>query len=487
MANLLASWFDHDGANTNTLTTPTFVPAVGDLIVVKTLLGDSAMTVNTPTGGGLTWTQRIQDGTASHVRAAIWTAVSTGSSVSPSLTFPAGPTADHSMVVEWWEFATVASSPVTVDVRGSGTPAGTLTSTATDSLITWASGDWSAIDGAGRTYDSTTEYPTEQAYITEPGIYTAYFAFQAVPSPSSHNLGVTSPTGQTWTLVGLEILDAGGAILLDPLPQALYVHPPGRISPRGGWTPLAGRDDAPKRTAAPVWGTPAQTTWNVAGASKATTVGGTGSGSLSWVAGDTVLVLGVTADQATTLNTPTATGLTFTALGLPVTTGNSCWGQRWTAVAAAAGSGAVTGNAANTTVPWGIIAWSVSGSDGVGQQHCLAGVNGLTQPVTTTDDHSSLHELIGDWGAAAVAGLTWTPTGQTQRQGSNFSPDYSVFAADWADQGTAGIASYGIAGITASGQNYTRVVVEMLGRVAAAPAATAVWEPSFVSQYTGYF
>jgi hypothetical protein len=40
--------------------------------------------------------------------------------------------------------------------------------------------------------------------------YVAYYASQSAASPGSQTFGLTSPTGQTWSMVGIEILDVPG-------------------------------------------------------------------------------------------------------------------------------------------------------------------------------------------------------------------------------------------------------------------------------------
>lgn len=206
----------------------------------------------------------------------------------------------------------------------------------------------------------------------------------------------------------------------------------------------------------PVYGTPAETTWAGTAATKDTT-------SISWNAGDLIAVLALTANVSCTL-VPTAAGLTFLPQGTAVTTASSCWGHRWVATAASPGSGVVTLTRSGTADSFGAIAYVLSGSDGAGATAATAAA-AQTLSLATTLDNSAVLEVVGDWGAGSVAGHTWTPAGQTEREASTDAGLYTVYAADWADRGTAGTVSYGVS-VTASGSNYTKVVLEILGTTA---------------------
>lgn len=234
--------------------------------------------------------------------------------------------------------------------------------------------------------------------------------------------------------------------------------------------------------------------FNTSTTPKSTTVGGTGSGSLSWSTGDLVVVIGMTGDQAGTLNTPTAAASlnAFSSIAGPVTTASSCWMRAWVAVANAGGSGAITAVLAGSSVDWGMIAWPVVGTTTEGVGNVAAPAASTAAPQTASlirsRDNSAVLELIGDWGAG-VGGVgtvpsprNWTPTsGFTEWEAVGVSGIFNAYAADWSDQGAAGTTSYGI-NVTGSGANYTRVAVEVLGK--ASPGAKV---PNTISQFTGYF
>jgi hypothetical protein len=213
MPTLVASYqVDSASNDTSTLTTPSFTPAVGEIIVVKGLVEDSGRTLGTPSGGGGSYTQQVVDTTASHVYATIWTSTTTvASSTTVSLPFGTGAAAYHSMVVERWSNAQLAATPATADTRGTGAPSTTLTTAASGSVVSWCCGDWAAIDGTSRTYNTTSASPTEDGYRFVSTNFTAYWAYQTAASASSQTFGLTAPTGQTWTLLGIEIQDLPAA------------------------------------------------------------------------------------------------------------------------------------------------------------------------------------------------------------------------------------------------------------------------------------
>lgn len=215
----------------------------------------------------------------------------------------------------------------------------------------------------------------------------------------------------------------------------------------------------------PVYGTPAETIWSGGGA-KSTSVGGTGSGSLSWNTGDVIVVFATTSNGNTTVGTPTATGLTFSAVGSPVgTVSSECWGHKWSATAGSPGSGVISATPAGAST-WGMIAYVLSGSDGLGAESATT-TPGTTKTaaLTTTADRSAVLVLISDWNADPVTGYAWTPAGQSEREASQVGSSYTIYAADWPDR-PAAAADYGITGGGSTGP-FTRLAVEVLGAAAA--------------------
>ena len=199
-----------------TLTSTSFTPQTGDIIVVKIVTADSTYTYNTPTGGGWTYTSRVVDATASHCWLQIWTAPVTtgGTAQTVAATVLANPTnvQQASMVVELWRNAQLAATPATCDSRGTGAPSTPITTVAANSVVSWCNGDWAAVSPTGHTYNTTSATPTEDGLDDQSGVgaYVGYYAYQTAATAGSQTLGLTAPTGQTWTLAGIEIQDAGG-------------------------------------------------------------------------------------------------------------------------------------------------------------------------------------------------------------------------------------------------------------------------------------
>lgn len=192
-----------------------------------------------------------------------------------------------------------------------------------------------------------------------------------------------------------------------------------------------------------------------------------GTGTLSWNSGDRILVVGFTEDQTTTLSTPTATGLTFAALGAAITTGSSCWAHAWEATAGSSGSSAVTATIATGagTAMRGIHAFAFGGCTGFVRTNG-AGIDSTeTVSVTRTQANSFMAFASADWSASGIGGLGWTPAGQTQLQAAN-TAGATAFAAYWGDQGATGTTNYGTTGL--AGTAFSKFAVEVLGTVATA-------------------
>ena len=144
MPSLVTSYFAESGkfGDTSTLSTPAFTPSNGELIVVKATTWDTGTPSGTPSGGSLTYTQKATAAPGGfNGYATIFTAPVSGSpgSMTITLSAPAG-SCYHAMVVERWTNAQVAASPATSSplVGVHSQPSATLTTTAGNSIITWA-------------------------------------------------------------------------------------------------------------------------------------------------------------------------------------------------------------------------------------------------------------------------------------------------------------------------------------------------------------
>jgi hypothetical protein len=91
---------------------------------------------------------------------------------------------------------------------GSGAPALTLTTQQTDSSVLVANGDWAALDGAVRTWNTVNgSVGTEMTYLrdTTPA-YTVYVdRYTDAGGAGAKSLGLSAPTGQTFSIAAVEI------------------------------------------------------------------------------------------------------------------------------------------------------------------------------------------------------------------------------------------------------------------------------------------
>jgi hypothetical protein len=210
--SLAASFILNAGtSNSDSMVTDSFVPGVGDVIVVKGVSEDVTHTLDGVTdSNGHTYTRVAVDTTSGHCWTGIWTTTVTTSS-SMTVTMAVGLPSWHSFVVEQWTSASLAATPATVVTRGSGAPQTSLTTTAASSAVSWLNGDWAAISPAGRTYDATSNTAIEEnVHDKSTTLYVGYYAYQVGATAAPQTFGLTAPAGQTWTLIGVEVLDVPG-------------------------------------------------------------------------------------------------------------------------------------------------------------------------------------------------------------------------------------------------------------------------------------
>lgn len=204
-------------ANTTTLTTTTFTPADGEIIVVKAVTGDTTAVIGTASGGSLTYTSQANVTTSSKAAARIFTAPigTSPGSMSVSLTF-SGTASWHSMLVERWTGAQLAASPAVVQTtQAAGTaPSATVTTVAANSVVSWAIGDWSAQSPASRAYrSSAVDEGVHDGSTTQ---YVAYYAYQAAATAGAQTIGLTAPTMNP-SIVGIEVqAGAAAAAVVNP-------------------------------------------------------------------------------------------------------------------------------------------------------------------------------------------------------------------------------------------------------------------------------
>ncbi|HSX07471.1 MAG TPA: hypothetical protein VLG11_01105 [Candidatus Saccharimonadales bacterium] len=220
MPTLVASYFaaSSTAGDSTSLATTAFTPANGEVIVVKATTWDTGTASGTPSGGGLTYTRQATaapGGFNGYVT--IFTTVVSGSPGSMTVTLsPPAASSYHAMVVERWSNAQLAATPaVSSPITGNSTDAlATITTTAANSIVTWADVDETSQNpdpgtGGGHTYRSgAIEDGLADGHQSSASVQ--YFAYQTAASAGSQTIGLLTPTAQKWTMIGIEVQDASG-------------------------------------------------------------------------------------------------------------------------------------------------------------------------------------------------------------------------------------------------------------------------------------
>ncbi len=208
----ITSYFVSSNVNgdTSSLVTPTFTPAAGEVLIVKAATWDTNTPSGTPSGGSLTYTQRITAAPGGFANyATLFTAVVGNSPSSMSITLSPPANSYHTMTVERWSSAQLAASPaVNSVINGSSSPPSvTITTTAANSAISWVSTDNNSSDPATRAYLSgAIESGLGDGHLNTDSVH--YYAYQQAGAAGSQTVGMSAPTNQNWVIAGIEILDA---------------------------------------------------------------------------------------------------------------------------------------------------------------------------------------------------------------------------------------------------------------------------------------
>jgi hypothetical protein len=189
--------------------------AVGDRLVVVAATEDTATTLGTPTGGGLTYSlaQSVSPG-ASFSRVYIWTATATAASTFNVDITAAGGGQFGFAVVRHSGSNGFGNSAGTSNA--SGAPSLALTTTAAESAIVAINADWNAGAGARtwRTINSITPTlaNTLEFVYAATGNYTAYAArWNDAGTAGAKTTGLSAPTGQKYVIAAIEVLGTGSS------------------------------------------------------------------------------------------------------------------------------------------------------------------------------------------------------------------------------------------------------------------------------------
>jgi hypothetical protein len=204
----------------------------GDLIVVAAGTGNSNVVVNTPTGGGLTFTvQQSVVSVTQQANAYLWTATSP-----TAQTFTL--TMSGNDIYAW--FAEVWRNHGGIGASAKKTAATTtsvsLTTQGANSALVFADADYYGINGSTRTYLTSVGSFAEKAYqFAGDGVATFYAGHYADSGAvGSKTAGMSAPSGQHPSLFVLEVLAApvvvvSGSLAITATALSSNVPPAARV------------------------------------------------------------------------------------------------------------------------------------------------------------------------------------------------------------------------------------------------------------------
>jgi hypothetical protein len=194
--------------NTSTPKTISVTVAVGDTLVIGAM-SENSNAWNTPTGGGLTYTLKQNVNLASNCGMAVWTATSASAQ---TFTLSVDSTGTQNWGFNCLKYSGVSSVGATAKTSSTGAPSLALTTTGANSTIVTFSADWAAVDGTSsrvwRTINSAVA--TEKTFSFVSGNYTAYAGYWPdAGAAGSKTTGLSAPTGQTFSIISVELLGSG--------------------------------------------------------------------------------------------------------------------------------------------------------------------------------------------------------------------------------------------------------------------------------------
>lgn len=191
-------------------TTPAFSVAVGDVLVVSGASQNTATTLTTPTtsGGNFTWVLQRSFSQSTYCNLYLWTGTCTtaGTGITLTETKGAGTVRYGIQVVHYTGVSAIGASFVTS--AATGVPSGTFTTTGANSTVEFIAADSVPVDGSTRAYLTVNgSVMTEQAYFFGATQYTVYSGYRAdAGAAGSKTVGLSAPTGQKWSIVGIEMI-----------------------------------------------------------------------------------------------------------------------------------------------------------------------------------------------------------------------------------------------------------------------------------------
>jgi hypothetical protein len=210
---LIASYFvaQTGSAAATAVTTPSFTPSNGEVIVVKLETWDTGTSMGAPTGGSQTYTSRVTLAPGGfRPWIGLYTAVISGSPGAMTISSTPSASARFSMTVERWSGAQLAATPVTASANGStGAATASLAPTGgATSVISWVAGDSQSLDPSTRAYlGSGADEGVRDDHVGSNG--TGYHGWQASTGTGSQAFGLSAPTGMQFGIAGIEVQASG--------------------------------------------------------------------------------------------------------------------------------------------------------------------------------------------------------------------------------------------------------------------------------------
>lgn len=219
MPTFVAEYRPTGGQSASASRTASVTTQVGDCLVCWAETGNQLTTFTAPTGGtSLTWTLATsKTGTTGTSNIYMWTATATTAE-----TFTFTLTATGGTSSQWMcgvpRFTNSAGFGAAASARTTGAPTLNITSTAAGSALVVANADWVPVNGSSRVWRTNAGALTETYYELGTGSnnFAAYAGYHAKVDPSgTYAVGLSAPTGQTYSIAAVEVLD----------------RPPGRFLP----------------------------------------------------------------------------------------------------------------------------------------------------------------------------------------------------------------------------------------------------------------
>lgn len=215
------------------IVTPSWTPAAGNLLVIKIITGDAGQTFGTPAASGFTTgtvTSRVDVGTSgASCRVGLWTCSVTASAAGTLSSGTFSGTRVDAMCVEEWSGWALAATPATASSVADATSPWTtsITTAQASSVVSYAIGDWNAVDPSTTAFSGDTATPSRShadTFIS--GQMSCWWLYQAAATAGAQTIGLSAPSGITTTTAAIEIQDAGGGstdatVVLQPSQQSV--------------------------------------------------------------------------------------------------------------------------------------------------------------------------------------------------------------------------------------------------------------------------